>query len=554
GFAGSIINDAGDSSYEARRALVNKGDFKTYFYGNFGTAAFVCEVSDTTIQDTALVDGICRRNLAGIYYLLRRSGYARLTGAVTDSITGTPLEAEVIVQQATSVDINPRLTRANSGRYNRLIDPGTYTLIVQKTGYVTKTITGVVVNNSGPTTTNVRLRPTSSPPGTPVLLSPANNSIFNDSLALNFDWNNSSGATGYVIEIANDENFTSYFQVDSSLTASNYRNSTSFHTGTFYWRVTARNGSIFSGRSSVWQFTIQIAPPLPSTPTLLAPANGSNFNDSLAFNFDWSNSTNATGYVFEIAYNESFTTLFEIDSSLTVSNHRNSAPFNAGSYYWRVTAFNTSGFSSRSSVWQFTIQMPVPDAPTLTEPANGLVSTSAYLSFDWNDPATATRYTIQIDTDSLFSPSIISDTTLLASQYTNSDSLANGRYFWHAKAANAHGWSGYSIIRYFDVNVQTHNVYTVGDVNGSNTFTGLDVTYSVRYFKGGPQPPYSLDCPPHGIWFVSGDVNGSCSFTGLDVTYMVRYFKGGVAPIPCPDCPPTSILIHRWTGSPFNPR
>ena len=81
--------------------------------------------------------------------------------------------------------------------------------------------------------------------------------------------------------------------------------------------------------------------------------------------------------------------------------------------------------------------------------------------------------------------------------------------------------------------------YVVGDANNSHTFTGLDITYAVRYFKGGPLPPYSCDCPPHGTWYVSGDVNGSCTFTGLDITYMVRYFKGGPAPIPCPDCPPT---------------
>ncbi|HBZ00339.1 MAG TPA: hypothetical protein DEO84_03355, partial [candidate division Zixibacteria bacterium] len=67
--------------------------------------------------------------------------------------------------------------------------------------------------------------------------------------------------------------------------------------------------------------------------------------------------------------------------------------------------------------------------------------------------------------------------------------------------------------------------YTVGDANNSFTFTGLDVTYSVRYFKGGPEPPYSCNCPSHGVWYVAGDVNGSCSFTGLDITYMVRYFK-----------------------------
>jgi hypothetical protein len=82
--------------------------------------------------------------------------------------------------------------------------------------------------------------------------------------------------------------------------------------------------------------------------------------------------------------------------------------------------------------------------------------------------------------------------------------------------------------------------YVTGDVNNTNSFTGLDITYSVRFFKGSPPPPYSADCPPHGTWYVAGDVNGSCSFSGLDITYMVRFFKGGPAPIPCPDCPPVS--------------
>jgi hypothetical protein len=84
--------------------------------------------------------------------------------------------------------------------------------------------------------------------------------------------------------------------------------------------------------------------------------------------------------------------------------------------------------------------------------------------------------------------------------------------------------------------------YVTGDANNSASFTGLDVTYSVRYFKGGPLPPYSCNCPPHGTWYVAGDVNGSCSFSGLDVTYMVRYFKGGAAPIACPDCPPAIFM------------
>jgi len=81
--------------------------------------------------------------------------------------------------------------------------------------------------------------------------------------------------------------------------------------------------------------------------------------------------------------------------------------------------------------------------------------------------------------------------------------------------------------------------YVVGDVNGSDNYNGLDVTFGVAYFKGGPPPMCDTClCPPHPFFWVCGDVNASCSYNGLDITYGVAYFKGGPAPLPCPDCPP----------------
>ncbi|UCC79739.1 MAG: exo-alpha-sialidase, partial [Candidatus Zixiibacteriota bacterium] len=81
--------------------------------------------------------------------------------------------------------------------------------------------------------------------------------------------------------------------------------------------------------------------------------------------------------------------------------------------------------------------------------------------------------------------------------------------------------------------------YTVGDVNGSDSYNGLDITYGVNYFKGGPDP-LCPECPiaECNTWYYCGDVNGSCSYNGLDITYGVAYFKGGPSPIFCPDCPP----------------
>jgi hypothetical protein len=69
--------------------------------------------------------------------------------------------------------------------------------------------------------------------------------------------------------------------------------------------------------------------------------------------------------------------------------------------------------------------------------------------------------------------------------------------------------------------------YVTGDVNGSGSYNGLDIVYSVSFFKGGDPPVYDeCDCPVGGYWYVAGDVNA-------------RYLKGGDAPQPCPDCPPT---------------
>lgn len=80
--------------------------------------------------------------------------------------------------------------------------------------------------------------------------------------------------------------------------------------------------------------------------------------------------------------------------------------------------------------------------------------------------------------------------------------------------------------------------YVVGDINGSGAYNGLDVTFGVTYFKGGPPPSHECQCGQIGVWYASGDVNGSCSYNGLDITYGVSYLKGGDGLAPCPDCAP----------------
>lgn len=90
--------------------------------------------------------------------------------------------------------------------------------------------------------------------------------------------------------------------------------------------------------------------------------------------------------------------------------------------------------------------------------------------------------------------------------------------------------------------------YVVGDVNNSGGYNGLDITYGVSFFKGGPLPPYTCECTPGNSWYVAGDVNASCSYNGLDITYGVSYFKGGAGPNPCADCPPNGGITITASG------
>jgi hypothetical protein len=87
--------------------------------------------------------------------------------------------------------------------------------------------------------------------------------------------------------------------------------------------------------------------------------------------------------------------------------------------------------------------------------------------------------------------------------------------------------------------------YMPGDANGSGAFNGLDVTFMVAYFKGGPNP--AIDCHPYcpnqpDPFYAAMDVNGDCVVNGLDISYFVSFLKGWWWNIRyCPDCPPAGL-------------
>ncbi|HNW61303.1 MAG TPA: T9SS type A sorting domain-containing protein, partial [bacterium] len=114
-------------------------------------------------------------------------------------------------------------------------------------------------------------------------------------------------------------------------------------------------------------------------------------------------------------------------------------------YYWRVSATNSSGTSSWSSRSFNTMDEPLqpPDPPVLNSPGNGVSGISISSTLSWNAAARATSYTLQVATNSSFSNLVINQSGISGTSYSVSLSYST-TYYWRVNAANSAGVSMWS--------------------------------------------------------------------------------------------------------------
>ncbi len=159
----SIRTMKGDSTYKVEYGAGTVGQTYPWLYGRVGTFDFVVETGlGAHIFPSNEVDGIVRSNLEGAWTILRRAGGPGLTGRITDSRNGKPLEAIVWLPGIDSEDIGRRIADPRFGRYRRLLDPGRYTVIVSRPGYDPSVVRNVEVGATGWTTLDVSLDRTST--------------------------------------------------------------------------------------------------------------------------------------------------------------------------------------------------------------------------------------------------------------------------------------------------------------------------------------------------------------------------------------------------------
>jgi len=243
------------------------------------------------------------------------------------------------------------------------------------------------------------------------------------------DWTDVSGAT-YTLQEDSNSSFISPNEYNTGTTSQH--SVSGQDAGAWYYRVRATEG----GMNSNWS-TTQSVGVAPSAPTLNAISNPTNTDEYLV---DWGSVTGATGYTLQEDNNASFTSP-EI-RYMGAATQYNVTGQREGTWYYRVSAYNSVGSGPWSGNPSTTVN-PLPlDEPTLLPPDNADGDDSYLVA--WSVVPSATAYTLEESNNPYFDdPNPVYSGDLL--QY-NVTGQSGGTWYYRVRAfvatSGIHGpWS-----------------------------------------------------------------------------------------------------------------
>jgi len=260
-------------------------------------------------------------------------------------------------------------------------------------------------------------------------VSPTNGAT-NVSINPTIDWNGITGITEYRYRFSRYANFETYTELSSS-TTSQATLSNLFYGETYYWQVRAGHSADTSEWSQPWHFTTAFQ--LTVAPNLISPTNNSTDIPLSSVTLEWSSVTGATFYEIKYDVNSSFTN--PVTGQTPNLTYNSDVLQNATTYYWKVRAGNSAGFSPWSAVWNFTTEVLALDAPILVSPPNHATNipiTGTLL--EWLAVSGATMYDYMFDDDPLFNSAVCGSTPDLFTATCNLE--PNTTYYWKVIARN----------------------------------------------------------------------------------------------------------------------
>lgn len=200
------------------------------------------------------------------------------------------------------------------------------------------------------------------------------------------------------------------------------------------------------------------APVAPDAPTDLSGAVVTNRRIDLSWT---DNASNETSFFLERATNSSFTQNLAITTlSSNATSYQDTTVVPSTTYFYRIRAYNTGGYSAYSNVVNYTTTAPTP--PAAPTSLSGVVVSSSRIDLNWTDNSSnETSFYIERATNSSFTQNLVtknvgSNTT----SYQDTGLSGSTTYYYRIRASNLDGYSGYS------------NVVNYTTLVGTSIFTG----------------------------------------------------------------------------------
>jgi len=202
---------------------------------------------------------------------------------------------------------------------------------------------------------------------------------------------------------------------------------------TYFWRINSDLEMCVSAWSPVWSYRTILLPP-----NLVYPEHNST-GHAQAITFEWSAAEGATSYQIIISPNMDFSD----DGSNIGRNGIPSTKFYVTTlkpstkYYWKVTSANDRGMSDASTVYTFTTSAEALSAPTLVTPLPGASKIPVNkINFVWNSVDRATKYLLQVSTDSDFNNIVLEQPDHPDTLYIFTSMNYLTTYYWRVRAEN----------------------------------------------------------------------------------------------------------------------
>jgi len=384
------------------------------------------------------------------------------------------------------------------------------------------------------------------------------------------NWDASATATGYYLDVATDNGFTSFVSGYNNLDVSNvttYPISGLSSSTAYFYRVRAYNGSGTSGNSNITTVTTGIPAPIAPVATIATLLT------STGFTANWNVSATATGYYLDVAIDNGFTSFVSGYNNLNVNNvttYLISGLSSNTPYYYRVRAYNVCGTSGNSNIITVTTNPPPPLSPVAT-PATSVTSTG--FSANWNSLADATGYYLDVATNNTFTNFVSGYNNLDVSNvttYSVSGLTDSTNYYYRVRAYNLYGTSGNSNIIIVlttgpcpNISYSTNNVELY--LNTSMTPLVPTNTGATVHVGGGGTPiiisapekgyldfPFTADGITVTLSGTGSYTNYSSSFTSCDVTTKANSIwlgSSGPATLTNTFSAPVNDLMYRITAA-----